>query len=97
MMSRQGHSGRVGPIIPVTVERRDLSLRDDNTGYLLTHGGFMLLGRRTADLPGQRPILVAGVAVSVFESRITNARLINHDREVAVPRGARCAIPMDRA
>jgi EmrB/QacA subfamily drug resistance transporter len=30
------------------------------SGYLLTYGGFMLLGGRAADLIGRRPLLVAG-------------------------------------
>jgi EmrB/QacA subfamily drug resistance transporter len=33
------------------------------SGYLLTYGGFMLLGGRTADLLGRRRILVAGTAL----------------------------------
>jgi EmrB/QacA subfamily drug resistance transporter len=32
-------------------------------GYLLTYGGFMLLGGRAADLLGRRRVLVAGVVV----------------------------------
>jgi EmrB/QacA subfamily drug resistance transporter len=31
------------------------------SAYLLTYGGFMLLGGRVADLLGRRPILVAGI------------------------------------
>jgi EmrB/QacA subfamily drug resistance transporter len=33
------------------------------SGYLLTYGGFMLLGGRAADLIGRRPLLVAGTVV----------------------------------
>ena len=33
------------------------------SGYLLTYGGFMLLGGRAADLLGRRRILVAGTAL----------------------------------
>jgi EmrB/QacA subfamily drug resistance transporter len=33
------------------------------SGYLLTYGGFMLLGGRAADLLGRRRILIAGVVV----------------------------------
>jgi EmrB/QacA subfamily drug resistance transporter len=33
------------------------------SGYLLTYGGFMLLGGRTADLLGRRRVLVAGTTV----------------------------------
>src|SRR3954468_20967759 len=48
--------------------RRDLgfSVQDLQwipSGYLLTYGGFMLLGGRAADLLGRRRILVAGTVV----------------------------------
>src|SRR6476659_7505061 len=33
------------------------------SGYLLTYGGFMLLGGRLADLLGRRRVLVAGLLV----------------------------------
>jgi EmrB/QacA subfamily drug resistance transporter len=33
------------------------------SGYLLTYGGFMLLGGRTADLLGRRRVLISGVVV----------------------------------
>src|SRR5437763_16431156 len=33
------------------------------SGYLLTYGGFMLLGGRAADLIGRRRVLIAGVDV----------------------------------
>ena len=33
------------------------------SGYLLTYGGFMLLGGRAADLLGRRRVLIAGVVV----------------------------------
>src|SRR3954469_11253488 len=33
------------------------------SGYLLTYGGFMLLGGRAADLLGRRRVLVAGTTV----------------------------------
>src|SRR5829696_3472929 len=33
------------------------------SGYLLTYGGFMLLGGRAADLLGRRRVLVAGTVV----------------------------------
>ena len=49
--------------------RRDLgfSVQDLQwvpSGYLLTYGGFMLLGGRAADLLGRRRVLVAGTTVS---------------------------------
>src|SRR4051795_2746864 len=48
--------------------RRDLGFSVQNlqwvlSGYLLTYGGFMLLGGRAADLLGRRRILVAGMLV----------------------------------
>src|ERR1700754_2029273 len=38
------------------------------SGYLLTYGGFMLLGGRSADLLGRRRILVAGTALFALTS-----------------------------
>ena len=38
------------------------------SAYLLTYGGFMLLGGRAADLLGRRRILVAGILVFAFAS-----------------------------
>src|ERR671924_1705664 len=48
--------------------RRDLhfsvqSLQWVLSAYLLTYGGFMLLGGRAADLLGRRRILIAGIIV----------------------------------
>jgi EmrB/QacA subfamily drug resistance transporter len=40
------------------------------SGYLLTYGGFMLLGGRAADLLGRRRILIAGVLVIGVSSLI---------------------------
>jgi len=40
------------------------------SGYLLTYGGFMLLGGRAADLLGRRRVLVAGVSVIGISSLI---------------------------
>src|SRR5215468_5781558 len=38
------------------------------SGYLLTYGGFMLLGGRAADLLGRRRLLVAGTVVFLLAS-----------------------------
>src|SRR6266480_6517534 len=40
------------------------------SGYLLTYGGFMVLGGRAADLLGRRRVLVAGVSVIGISSMI---------------------------
>src|ERR671937_503801 len=53
--------------------RRDLhfsvqSLQWVLSAYLLTYGGFMLLGGRAADLLGRRRILTAGIVVFAFSS-----------------------------
>src|SRR5919198_2042910 len=40
-------------------------------GYLLTYGGFMLLGGRAADLLGRRRVLVAGVVVIGVSSLVS--------------------------
>src|ERR1700747_1182956 len=38
------------------------------SGYLLTYGGFMLLGGRAADLLGRRRVLVTGMTVFALAS-----------------------------
>src|SRR3981081_1809956 len=48
--------------------RRDLGFSEQSlqwvpSGYLLTYGGFMLLGGRAADLLGRRRVLVAGTVL----------------------------------
>ena len=53
--------------------RRDLhfsvqSLQWIPSAYLLTYGGFMLLGGRAADLLGRRRVLVAGTTVFALSS-----------------------------
>ena len=40
------------------------------SGYLLTYGGFMLLGGRAADLLGRRRVLVAGTALFAVSSLV---------------------------
>jgi EmrB/QacA subfamily drug resistance transporter len=40
------------------------------SGYLLTYGGFMLLGGRAADLLGRRRVLIAGIATIGIASLI---------------------------
>src|ERR1700728_853187 len=55
--------------------RRDLhfsvqSLQWVISGYLLTYGGFMLLGGRAADLLGRRQILIAGTLLFALASLI---------------------------
>src|SRR6266516_2336901 len=40
------------------------------SAYLLTYGGFMLLGGRAADLLGRRRILVAGILVFALSSLV---------------------------
>ena len=55
--------------------RRALGFSDQSLvwvpgGYLLTYGGFMLLGGRAADLLGRRRILVAGIAVIGLSSLV---------------------------
>jgi EmrB/QacA subfamily drug resistance transporter len=40
------------------------------SGYLLTYGGFMLLGGRAADLLGRRRVLLAGIGVFAVSSLV---------------------------
>src|SRR5919204_6071004 len=55
--------------------RRDLHFSEQGlqwvpSGYLLTYGGFMLLGGRVADLIGRRRVLVAGAVLIGVSSLI---------------------------
>src|SRR5260370_7852768 len=55
--------------------RRDLGFSEQNlqwvpSAYLLTYGGFMLLGGRAADLLGRRRVLVAGTVLIGISSLI---------------------------
>src|SRR5207342_1900585 len=55
--------------------RKDLNFSVQNlqwvlSGYLLTYGGFMLLGGRAGDLLGRRRILVAGTSVFAVSSLV---------------------------
>src|SRR5487761_1282275 len=38
------------------------------SGYILTYGGFLLLGGRLGDLLGRRRLLITGLAVFAFSS-----------------------------
>ena len=68
--------------------RRDLGFSEQGlqwvpSGYLLTYGGFMLLGGRAADLLGRRRVLVAGTlligASSLIGGERGRARLADFD------------------
>src|SRR6478736_9085069 len=53
--------------------RRDLHFSEQGlqwvpSGYLLTYGGFMLLGGRAADLLGRRRVLLTGTTVFAIAS-----------------------------
>jgi EmrB/QacA subfamily drug resistance transporter len=53
--------------------RHDLNFSVQNlqwvlSGYLLTYGGFLLLGGRSADLLGRRRVLVAGISIFAVSS-----------------------------
>src|SRR3954453_10851907 len=55
--------------------RRDLGVSVQDlqwvpSGYLLTYGGFMLLGGRAADLLGRRRMLVAGIVIIGLSSLV---------------------------
>jgi EmrB/QacA subfamily drug resistance transporter len=50
------------PAIKAAFNFDDASLQWVLTAYILTFGGFLMLGGRTADLYGRRRILIAGVA-----------------------------------
>jgi MFS family permease len=50
------------PAIKSAMHFNDASLQWVVTGYVLTFGGFLMLGGRTADLYGRRRVLVIGIA-----------------------------------
>ncbi len=50
------------PAIKAALHFNDASLQWVLTGYILTFGGFLMLGGRTADLYGRRRVLAAGIA-----------------------------------
>ena len=45
------------------------------TGYILTFGGFLMLGGRTADLYGRRKVLILGIAGFILFSLLTGLSL----------------------
>src|SRR5271165_3716970 len=60
-------------IVALPSIRRDLHFSVQNlqwvlSGYLLTYGGFMLLGGRAADLLGRRWLLVTGTSLFALAS-----------------------------
>lgn len=50
------------PAIKTALGFTDATLQWVLTGYILTFGGFLMLGGRTADLYGRRRVLIAGIA-----------------------------------
>src|ERR1700704_1790809 len=58
------------PSIRRALHFTDQSLQWVPSGYLLTYGGFMLLGGRAADLLGRRRVLIAGISVIGVSSLI---------------------------
>jgi EmrB/QacA subfamily drug resistance transporter len=56
------------PAIKSAMGFDDASLQWVVTGYILTFGGFLMLGGRTADLYGRRKVLLFGIAGFTFSS-----------------------------
>ncbi|MBA3724726.1 MAG: MFS transporter, partial [Candidatus Levybacteria bacterium] len=50
------------PVIKKELQFNDASLQWVLTAYILTFGGFLMLGGRTADLFGRRRVLIFGIA-----------------------------------
>src|SRR5262245_58231379 len=55
--------------------KRDLGFTQENlqwvvNGYILTYGGFLLLGGRVADLLGRRRVMVTGLVVFAVSSLV---------------------------
>ena len=74
------HRAAVDP--PRRCTSRSQGLQWVPSGYLLTYGGFMLLGGRAADLLGRRRVLVAGI--------VADRRLVA--RSAASPAAPACSI-----
>ena len=55
------------------------------SGYVLTYGGFLLLGGRAADLVGRRRILLGGLILFALASLVGGARA---DRGLLSPPGS---------
>ncbi len=81
--------------------RRDLGFSDQSlvwvpSGYLLTYGGFMLLGGRAADLLGRRRVLVAGILViglSSFVGGLAQSEAVLIGARLAQGLGAAMTLP----
>ena len=74
------------PSIRRALHFSEASLQWVPSAYLLTYGGFMLLGGRAADLLGRRRVLVAGV---VIDRRLVADRRVCRKRGRARRRPAR--------
>jgi EmrB/QacA subfamily drug resistance transporter len=81
--------------------RRDLGFSDQSlvwvpSGYLLTYGGFMLLGGRAADLIGRRRVLVGGIIViglSSFVGGLAQSEAVLIGARLAQGIGAAMTLP----
>ena len=81
--------------------RRDLGFSEQSlvwvpSGYLLTYGGFMLLGGRAADLLGRRRVLVAGILViglSSFVGGLAQSEAVLIGARLAQGLGAAMTLP----
>ena len=81
--------------------RHDLGFSDQSLvwvpgGYLLTYGGFMLLGGRAADLLGRRRVLVAGIlviALSSFVGGLAQSEAVLVGARLAQGLGAAMTLP----
>ncbi len=66
------------------------------SGYLLTYGGFMLLGGRAADLLGRRRVLIAGISligVSSFIGGLAGSSAVLVGARLAQGLGAAMTLP----
>lgn len=59
------------PVIKTSLNFTGAALQWVITGYILTFGGFLMLGGRTADLYGRRRVLILGIAGFILFSLLT--------------------------
>lgn len=63
------------PAIKTSLHFSGATLQWVITGYILTFGGFLMLGGRTADLYGRRRVLILGIAGFILFSLLTGLSL----------------------
>jgi Major Facilitator Superfamily len=74
------------PSIKSDLDFSQQSLQWVVNGYILTYGGFLLLGGRAADLLARRRVLIAGLVVFAGSSLIGGRRVARSSSQPGSPR-----------